>query len=99
MPSLLSEPQRKDAISSAATTTGKMITSIMPSFFCGAPAASLVAVLPASGRICLHCQFIEDGKELRWLTDEQPVGRKGLDRGHRTPTARYLSRANDGDGR
>ncbi len=50
---------------------------------------------PAPGRVCLLCQLLEDSKELRQLADEQPVGRPGLDRGHCTPTTRYLGRAND----
>jgi hypothetical protein len=58
-------------------------------------AESLVAVSPASGRICLLCQLAEKCKELLRLTDEQPVGREGLDRGHCTSTPRYLGRAND----
>src|SRR5258708_24045511 len=50
---------------------------------------------PAPSRVCLLCQLLEDSKELRRLADEQPVGRPGLDRGHCTPTPRYLGRAND----
>jgi len=47
----------------------------------------------------LLCQLVEDGKELLRLADEQPVIRKGLDRGHCTPTSRYLGRPNDRNGR
>ena len=51
-------------------------------------AESLVAVSPATGRICLLCQLAEECKELLRLTDEQPVGREGLDCAHCSSTPR-----------
>src|SRR5438105_4234387 len=59
---------------------------------------SLGAVLPALGRVCLHCKLVEDRKKLLRLADEKSVGSKGLDCRHGTPTPRLLGWANDRHG-
>src|SRR4051794_19584414 len=52
-----------------------------------------MAVTPVPGRVRLPRQLLEGAEELRRLADEQPVGRQGLDRAHRSPPR--LGRAND----
>src|SRR5713101_6612142 len=48
---------------------------------------------PVSGGICCLCQIVQEGKECRRLTYEQPVGCQGLDRTHCSPVG--LCGAND----